>query len=816
MQYVSLNGTWKLYGSSGDRGAHEEWPREPKYLRAYDAPVPGTVQEALEFVTGDLTKGHNVYNARFIEECRWMYTRTVEITEEDLKGKQVRLVFSRLDLVADVYVNGWKVGSHNNFYTPYQPIVTEFLKPGENQIAVVLESGLFWASDKPVTNNFGGDPMRLTRRIWLRKPQSSFEWDWSPRLANVGVYDCGLEFSNGIFRNEPALFATVEKDGSGDLELRQYLQATEDGLPYRVQLEIPETGDCTVATGVTHAGENCAILKLHLDDPEKWYVRGYGPQKLYEVKITVFSKDLQVSKTRKKVGFRTVEIDQSEHPDKGNYFILKINGEPVFAKGANMIPADILFTKLTKDTYRTLIERAKEANFNALRVWGGGLYETDEFYELCNEEGFVVWQDFVNACANYPGNDHEFYRNYESEVRHTIRRLSSNPSLVIYAGNNEIDWQMQGVCNWGLAKYTDAQLYYWLLPKMFLAEGETRYYQPSSPWSFDHTDANSPFVGDQHPWSIGFGDRDYWKYRTFEDRFPNEGGILGPTSLPCMMECLGEGMQEMHSFDWSVHDNSIADKSSSCPDQLLEEKLGMTTEGMPVRDYVYYGGFLQGEGLSEYILNYRRRMYSSSSAIFWMYEDCWPAVRSWTIVDYLRNRTPSFHPVRRAFAPVCVNITKVDGEDRYLYWGINERPFKVKAKLEYGVMTTDGRYQTYHDTVVLNPNASVALAEVTGVGEDEIPYAILTPEGEPVSRRRYIDKPYQTIGLKPAEIRIRHEADGSLTYTCDCLTLGVCLDLDGRDGGPSDNFFDLFPGKPYTVQPGYTDGSILFAYQGNE
>jgi hypothetical protein len=131
-------------------------------------------------------------------------------------------------------------------------------------------------------------------------------------------------------------------------------------------------------------------------------------------------------------------------------------------------------------------------------------------------------------------------------------------------------------------------------------------------------------------------------------------------------------------------------------------------------------------------------------------------------------------------------------------------------------MTTDGRYQTYHDTVVLNPNASVALAEVTGVGEDELPYAILTPEGEPVSRRRYIDKPYQTIGLKPAEIRIRHEADGSLTYTCDCLTLGVCLDLDGRDGGPSDNFFDLFPGKPYTVQPGYTDGSILFAYQGNE
>ena len=814
MKYISLDGIWRLYGSSGERGAMGEWPSEPKFIKPMEAVVPGTVQEAFEGLTGDLTKGHNIYNARFIEEQKWLFVRSFTLSQDDIDNQRIRIVFSRLDLFAVIYINGQKIGTHNNFYTPCKLDITPFVKEGENKVAIVIESGMFWASEKPVSDTFGGstEVMKMTRRIWQRKPQSAFEWDWSPRLSNVGVYSCGIEITNGVFAENPSVFATINEEGDGEIEIRQFITAYEEGVPYHVQVEIPETGDCTAQAGTSHTGENTIIIKMKIEKPEKWYVRGHGPQRRYDINISVFSKGLQISSITKKVGFRTVVIDQSKHPEKGRYFILTVNGEKVFAKGGNLIPSDIIFTRLNKEVYETLLDRAEEANLNAMRVWGGGMYEQEEFYNLCDERGFIVWQDFVNACANYPGNDKEFYNNYLEEIKYNIRRLSVHPSLMIYAGNNEIDWQMQAVCSWGYQKYPDAQLYYWLLPKTLLAEGETRYYQPSSPWSEDSTDANSPIIGDQHPWSIGFADRDYWKYRTFEDRFPNEGGILGPTSLPCIEQCLSEGMKELHSYDWAVHDNSIADRTSSSPDLLLEEKLGMTTAGMSVEDYVYYGGFLQGEGLSEYILNYRSRMYSSASAIFWMYNDCWPAVRSWTIVDYLKNRTPSFHPVRRSCEPVCVNITKDQNTNNLTYLGINELNRKVKARLEYGVMTPEGQYQSFHENVTLEPNTVTKLAEIQGFDETGVPYAILTTEDGKESRRRYIDRPYHQLNLPKPEIEVVDNKDGTMTYKSTGLVLGVCVDLDGADGGPSDNFFDLYPGKPYTIRVGNASGKVLYAY----
>ncbi len=811
MSYLSLNGTWRLYGSSGERGAYFEWPNEPRFIKPRNANVPGTVQEAFEDITGDLTEGHNILNARFIEEQKWLYVRDFELSQEDIQDKTLRIVFARLDLVAEVFINGKRAGGHNNFYTPCKLNITPFVKEGKNTVAVIIESGLFWSSDKSIAETFGGEPMKLTRRIWQRKPQSAYEWDWSPRLSNVGVYDCGIEITNGVFADNPSVFATINEDGDGEIEIRQFVQAFEAGLSYRVQVEIPETGDCTAEASTTQVGENVIVTHMKIDKPERWHVRGYGTQRRYSVIISVFSKGLQISSIEKKVGFRTVEIDQSKHPKQGKYFILTVNGDKVFAKGGNLIPSDIIFTRLTRDVYETLLDRAEEANLNAMRVWGGGMYETDDFYDLCDERGFIVWQDFVNACANYPGNDKEFYNNYAQEIRYNIRRLSVHPSLMIYAGNNEIDWQMQGVVGWNVQKYPDAQLYYWLLPKTLLAEGEKRYYQPSSPWSSDATDANSPYIGDQHPWSIGFTDRDYWKYRTFEDRFPNEGGVLGPTSLPCMLKCLGQGMQEMHSFDWAVHDNSIADRTSSSSDLLIEEKLGMSTEGMTIPDYVYFGGFLQGEGLTEYVLNYRSRMFSSGSAIFWMYNDCWPAVRSWTIVDYLKNRTPSFHPVRRACEPVCVNITKNQEEGTMCVLGINETKQKVKVRVEYGTMTTKGEYKTAHESAVLDAGGVTVLAKMQIPEEGRIPYAILTTESGTVSRRRFIEQPYQTLDLCDPEIRVKANGDGTVTYESDGLALGVCIDLDGTNGGPSDNFFDLFPGKPYTVRVGNKSGEVLHA-----
>ncbi len=812
MKKISLDGIWKCKSASGYRGGEGDWPRRQRWMPDYDIKIPGTVQEALEHLTGDVHYGHNVLNARWIEEETWLISRTFYLSEEDLADdKRVRLVFEGLDLYALIFVNGRPVGRHGNFFVPCRLDVTSFVRVGENRIDVKLESGLLANAFKPAGGGHGYQREQAMRRNYCRRPQSAFEWDWSPRLLNVGIFrPCYLEIGR-VFVNEVSVFHDLNDDYScATLRIRQFL-SMPDHRGVKVTATVVESGESAEWTGQVQ-GDVYAPLTLCIANPKLWQPRNHGEPYRYTLRLTVVDEGTGdvVSVTDKKVGMRRVEIDQSPTPDGGRLFRLKINGQQVFAKGGNMIPLDILFSRLTRDAYETVISRAVEANFNALRVWGGGVYETDDFYDLCDQNGIVVWQDFIGACANYPATDREFLESYRAEITYNIRRMSTFASAVMYCGNNEIDWQMQAPHL--VATYTCAGLYYSLVPKIMHAEGDNHYYQPSSPYSPDGSDANGNKIGDQHPWQIGFGNRDYFAYRQMDCRFPNEGGFLGPTSLPNMMAALGEGQDYMHSFDFKVHDNSIADQDGCAPERALMEKLGMDIDryGMSIPDYVYYGGFLQGEALTEYILNFRRRMSETTdAAIFWMYEDCWPATRSWTIVDYLRNRTPSFHPVKRSFAPVVVDIVK--REDGFDIYGINEYLTEQKVTLRYGAFSPDGTQGQWQEiSVELPANASTVIATLPSIPEGYIPCAMLMDEqGEVIARRRFVEKPYHTLGLLKPEIKV-DIADGLATYLCDSFALGVCLDLDGDDADLSDNFFDLYPGVPYRVRLGKQSGKVKY------
>ena len=242
---------------------------------------------------------------------------------------------------------------------------------------------------------------------------------------------------------------------------------------------------------------------------------------------------------------------------------------------------------------------------------------------------------------------------------------------------------------------------------------------------------------------------------------------------------------------------------------MVIEKFGVDLMNASIKDYIYYAGLGQGEGLTEYILNFRRRMYDSASAIFWMYNDTWPATNSWTIVDYMRLRTPSFYPVKRAFAPVAVNIVRTaDGCDIYV---INERLYPVHAFLEYGAIHDNKYTSTETIEVTLKSNASAIIAHITEehCGFDFIPYAILKPDGEPVSFRRLIEKPMTPAPFDLSEINVEYEGDTAV-YKSERLVLGVCIDLDGSC--LSDNFFDLYPGKPYSIKLNNSSGKVLYGY----
>ena len=303
-------------------------------------------------------------------------------------------------------------------------------------------------------------------------------------------------------------------------------------------------------------------------------------------------------------------------------------------------------------------------------------------------------------------------------------------------------------------------------------------------------------------WTIGFAETDYRKYRAMSCRFANEGGILGPTSLPTMLECLAGGPDPLRvqSFAWQQHDNSVDGwQEPSTVDNQTVQHLGRDCRAMSIPEYVYWGGLIQAEGLRAYADTFRWRMFDNAAAVFWMYNDCWPATRSWTIIDYRLRRTPSFHPVRRAFAPVALVIAEVG--DEVVVYGVNDTPAAVSADLRWGILAVAGGYPL--DTtqaVTLRANASTRLAAFPrarwGDPSREFAFALLSREGRAIAQHRLILPLLKDIAWTPAQVTVRVER-GEAVFTSPTFALAVCIDLDG--GEVFDNLFDCFPGVPYRI-----------------
>jgi len=810
-RHIDLNGTWKLRwddGQRGDRVARLTRP-DADLSRAIDATVPGEVHLDLikHGVIQEPCEGANVLAARWVEETFWRYRRTFQAPNL-AKGERAWLMFEALDLAAVIYLNGKEVGRHANVFYPCCMEVTAQLVPGENVIVVEVESGLFHAMDRSTEGMGIDNDSRLTKRPWLRKPQSEHGWDWAPRLLNVGILgSVRLEIARTVRTESYVVLSELSDDfAAGTVTARVFAEGLEvEPCQGKLTVTVKETRQREEVAVIIQPGMNRLEACLRVDHPNLWWPIGHGGQPRYTVNIELNVAGEEVGVARKMVGFRHVRVNQASHPEMGRYFVLEINGKPIFCKGGNFVPADPICARIDGQRYAQLVERAIEANFNLLRVWGGGMYEHDEFYELCDAHGILVWQEFIFACAKYPATDEQYLADVKREATYQIRRLAHHPSLVVWCGNNEME---EGNWNWGYDRgvaHPDYALFHLVLPRLLNEEDGTHYYQPSSPFSPDHANPSRDDVGDQHPWSVGFRDTDFRRYRQMICRFPNEGGILGPTALPTVRACLEQGIDRPGSFAWEIHDNSVAysGKSQPYPDAMLEQWLGKPLSEMSIEDYVYWAGVVQGEGLSEYVKNFRRRMFSSAAAIFWMYNDCWPATRSWTIVDYYLRRTPAFWPVRRAFAAVTVVVVR-EG-DRVKVFGVNEGTAR-QGRLRHGIMQLSGGYPLDKtESVELLPNASTLLAEFDARRWDELginthaAFALLTDEaGREVARDRLFLPLFKELQWPRSRVTVNCR-DGMAIFCSEAFAWRVCLDLDGECELP-DNFFDVWPGVP-TVLP---------------
>ena len=801
----SLDGTWELRWLDAQRGCRQEFSSRAEVDPAYAIPaqVPGEVHLDLE--RAGILPDRNVHlghlAARWVEGARWTYRRVFDAPTAD--GDRAWLHFESIDHDSTIHLNGVEIAKHANSFRPCRVEVTGKLKPAGNVLVVQVESGLYATADKPSANFLGfGDV--TCKRHWLRKPQSQAGWDWAPRLMNIGIQgSVTLEWSAAAVRLDQVVpLATVDDDlATGRLRVRCFIEGFSD-QPVKARIAIACGGITAEAEVEVSKGVKPYEVALAVPAPKLWWPIGQGDAHRYEVTAAVSVAGAAIAERTAKIGFRRIRVDQSACPAGGRWFYFEINNRRVFCKGGNYVPADTVIAAIDPARSRRLVELAADQHFNLLRVWGGGRYEDAAFYEACDELGMLVWQEFIFACSRYPGYDGAFYEEVQAEAQHQVRRLAGHPSLIAWCGNNENEW---GYRDWGYTKgiaLPDHQIYHHLLPLTVTAEDGTRWWQPSSPFSPDQLHPNRDDVGDQHPWSLGFADTDFRKYRVMDCRFPNEGGFLGPNSLPTVRACLAKGEDRTWSFGWQQHDNAIAQWWDPCPtDTMLQQWVGKDIRALSIEEYVYWGGLVHGEALGEYITNFRRRRSATTgAAIFWMYNDVWPTVRSWTTVDYYLRRTPSYHPVKRAFQPVSV-VVHEDG-DRVVVTGVNDTPMAVTASLRSGLFWLAGAYPVDQTTtVVLQPTAATELASFPRSRWtdplSQLAFAVLTDGATVIARHRLALPLFKEMAWPAAKPTVRIE-NGRAVFTASSFCWGVCLDLDGeRELG--DNFFDVYPGQPHSI-----------------
>ena len=808
---LDLNGSWQLRWFDGERGERPNRVRVKgaDWRRAWMARVPGSVHETLleHGVIPDPCLGANVLACRWVEETVWYYRRTFEASKLRA-GEQAWIVFETLDLAAKIFLNGVEIGSHANAFYPCRLDATKALREGVNDLVVEVESGLFRTMDRSADGLGLRMNHRLTKMPWARKTQSQHGWDWSPRLINVGIPgNVRLEVFSGIRMDRLVVLTKVSEDfRTGTVTARVFAEnPSSKDVRAELMVSVKGTKVSRKVPVTLKPGMNTIETDVEVQKPSLWWPVGHGSQKRYSVSAELRVDGKVAGQDSRKVGFRHVRINQDTHPKEGLYFVVEINGKPIFCKGGNYVPTDLILSRVDRKRHADLIDLALESNCNFLRVWGGGVYEDEDFYDLCDERGILVWQDFIFACVKYPTIDEAFLADVTREVTHQVRRLAHHPSLVIWCGNNEME---VGAWNWGFDKgmaHPDYALFHLVIPRLLKAEDPVRFYQPSSPFSPDHQPPNADHLGDQHPWDIGFWYNDFRKYREMICRFPNEGGILGPNSLPTLRAALSGGPEKIGSFAWKLHDNSVSSWDNIpayTPDLMLEQWLGRRVDGMTLEDFVYWGGVLQGAGLAEYIKNFRRRMFDSAAAIFWMFNDIWPCSRSWTIVDSGLRRTPAFWPVRRAFAPVTVVVTH-EGDTVRVH-GVNEGA-QISAHLRFGLMALAGKYPFDQSIPVTLPgNASTVLAEFPAARWDRLgvknhlAFAVLTSDAGEIARDALMLPLFREMKWPKPQVRIAMRA-GQAVFTSNTFAWRVCLDLDGDSALP-DNFFDIYPGIP-TVLP---------------
>lgn len=787
MQTCTLNGTWQL--SAGHRS-----------LESVDMQIPGTVLSGL-LAAGKIKDPFYRTNEDATRALFWkdyVFTRTFDVDEELLAQQHIVLVCEGLDTLAEISINGTFLAKTDNMHRTWKFQAKKLLHPGKNEIQIVFRSVLRFIEDYPYEahkkiNYIPCGSMKGNQL--LRKAHSMFGWDWGPQTIDAGIFrDIYLQgYSHARIED-----IRIHQQHAKNVSVQTSITLSESVPGQKLCVELSEDGaDKPLQTKLCKTNaDGVAAVDFVIENPKLWWPNDYGDQPLYIVRATLLDEDgTSLESITRRIGLRTLTISQ-EKDEWGNEFAFCVNGVKIFTRGGNYIPDDCLYTRITEKKLDYILESCRRAHFNCVRVWGGGYYPSDAFYDLCDEKGLIVWQDLMYACNVYDVTD-AFAENCRQETYDNVRRLRHHASLGLWCGNNEIEsaWD-----HWGdFQKETPylradyIRLFEEVLPKAVQeADGETFYWHssPSSGGCFDNPDdANR---GDTHYWDVWHGQKPFTDYRKYFFRFCSEFGFQ---SFPCAKTVNSFTLEDDRNiFSRVMESHQKNDAANGKMLYYLSENLRYPKD---LTHLLYASQVLQGMAIKYGVDHWRRNRGRCMGTLYWQINDDWPAP-SWSSIDYFGRWKALHYMAQKFYAPHAVSMTLEDHRC-HVYFS-NESFETTEYSLTLSIRDLSGNVLETYETKGNSPAFSAIETAVVDIcswedqKDDVFLEAVIHTKDQKVLKDVETLVPYKYLNLKNPVISTEAEETNDafiLHISSDCFAPFVALDFDDADVIFSDNFFHL-------------------------
>ena len=793
------------------------------------ASVPGSVHQDLLAADRipDPFIGLHEQDVQWVGEVDWLYRCTFDLEPDSLQSGSVALCLDGLDTFATVWLNGQQILASDNMFIPQRVSVGPFLRPGHNELWLLFESALRHGLERQAQYGdplpcWNGDPSRL----YVRKAQYHYGWDWGPCLLTAGPWrPIRLEAYQQRVADLHCPVEVAPDLGSAALPVSIEIEAGSAGLTgasdlmAHLSLYSP-TGELIDQATLPVEGAQLSH-RFELASPQLWWPHGYGAQPLYRLEVALRQGELELDRRALRLGIRRLRLLQEPLENQpGTTFLFEINNRPIFCGGANWIPADSFLPRVTPERYRAWLQHAIDAHMTMLRVWGGGIYEEDIFYDLCDELGILIWQDFMFACGIYPAHDW-FQASVAAEAEAAVRRLRHHPSLALWCGNNE-DYQIAQSINvydpsfqgdFTQTPFPARAIYERLLPSICERLDPLRPYWPGSPYGGPK--AIDTTVGDAHVWNVWHGPMaPYHDYPRLSGRFVSEFGMQASPALETIRAFAPPDELLPHSRTFEFHN-----KATDGPRRLAAYLSDIARLPADLEEYISATQLLQAEALRAGYQGWRRQWagagrYAVAGALVWQLNDCWP-VTSWAIIDYYLRPKPAYYIVRRALAPLALGLAAANGGAGARVpngsesadaaggadaWAMSSLTTPIEATLELSAWTLDGQQtQTERHQVTLSPNQATELGNFAFESKRQLVVsARLLRDNSVVARAALWPEPFKYLRLPDPLIELTRLDENTLRLRAARPAKGVWLQTDSMAQW-SDNMLDLIPGDEQII-----------------